>query len=67
MRGRARYSIPYFYNPPFEAVIEPLPGIGDASPHYRRFTWGEFIQARVDDNFDDLGAEDTQASHFRIS
>ncbi|HIF95487.1 MAG TPA: hypothetical protein EYQ54_00405 [Myxococcales bacterium] len=67
MRGRARYSIPYFYNPAFEAVIEPLPGIGDASPHYRCFTWGEFIQARVDDNFDDLGAEDTQASHYRIA
>ena len=67
MTRRARYSIPYFYNPSLDAVIEPMTGVGDASPHYRRFTWGEFIQARVDDNFTDLGAEDTQASHFRIN
>ena len=67
MQDRARFSIPYFYNPSLEKVIEPLAGIGDPSPHYRCFTWGEFIQARVDDNFDDLGDEDTQASHFRIT
>jgi len=67
MTDRARYSIPYFYNPSLKTVIEPIPGIGDPAPHYRPFTWGEFIQARVDDNFGDLGAEDTQAGHFRIT
>ncbi len=67
MTKKGRYSIPYFYNPPLESTIQPIPGIGDASPHYRPFTWREFIQARVDDNFVDLGSEDTQASHFRIA
>jgi len=66
MTQKARYSIPYFYNPPLDATIEPIPGIGDDAPHYRPFTWREFIQARIDDNYADLGAEDTQASHFRI-
>ena len=63
---KSRYSIPYFYNPSFQQIIEPIPGIGEAQSHYRSFTWQEFIQARVDDNFSDLGDEDTQASHFRI-
>ena len=66
MTKKARYSIPYFYNPPLDATIQPIPGIGDSAPHYRPFTWKEFIQARIDDNFADLDAEDTQASHFRI-
>ncbi|MDE0886926.1 MAG: hypothetical protein OSB70_15480 [Myxococcota bacterium] len=66
MTKKARYSIPYFYNPPLDATIQPIPGIGDSAPHYRPFTWKEFIQARIDDNFADLDVEDTQASHFRI-
>ena len=66
MTRRARYSIPYFYNPSLESVIEPISELGGEEPRYRPFTWREFIQARVDDNFVDLGEEDTQASHFRI-
>ena len=66
MTGRARYSIPFFYNPELETVIEPIPALCEGGPVYRPFTWREFIQARVDDNFQDLGAEDTQASHFRL-
>ncbi len=67
IENESRYSIPYFYNPSFRQVIEPIPGIGESQPHYRAFTWQEFIQARVDDNFSDLGSQDTQASHFRIA
>ena len=66
MRTRGRYSIPYFYNPNFDQVIEPIAAPGEAAARYRPFTWREFIQARVDDNFSDLGTEDTQASHYRI-
>lgn len=66
MQDEARYSIPYFYNPPLDAVIAPIDGI-DGTPRYRPFTWREFIQARIDDNFTDLGEADTQASHFRVA
>jgi isopenicillin N synthase-like dioxygenase len=67
MTNAARYSIPYFYNPPIDAVIEPIEQLCATGPCYRPFTWREFIQARIDDNYADLGAEDTQASHFRIT
>ncbi len=67
MTRRDRYSIPYFYNPPFDAVIRPIDELCEAGPRYRPFTWREFIQARIDDNFADPGVEDTQVSHFRIA
>ena len=66
MTAQPRYSIPYFYNPELESIIQPIAELGDEAPRYRPFTWRDFIQARIDDNFNDLGAEDTQASHFRI-
>jgi isopenicillin N synthase-like dioxygenase len=67
MTDRSRYSIPYFYNPDVDAVIEPVEALCEGPPRYRPFTWREFIQARIDDNYTDLGVEDTQASHFRIA
>lgn len=67
MTNADRYSIPYFYNPAIDAVIEPIDELREAAPRYRSFTWREFIQARIDDNYADLGTEDTQASHFRIT
>lgn len=67
MTQKRRFSIPYFYNPELEAVIQPIAALGDEAPRYRAFTWRDFIKARVDDNFTDLGEADTQASHFRIA
>jgi isopenicillin N synthase-like dioxygenase len=67
MTRSARYSIPYFFNPGLETRIEPIAGLAGDAPRYRPFTWREFIRARIEDNYTDLGAEDTQASHFRIS
>ncbi len=64
---QSRYSIPYFYNPAYTQIIQPIEGLDAEEPRYRPFTWKEFIQARVDDNFADLGSEDTQSSHFRIA
>jgi len=65
MTEGARYSIPYFFNPELEAVIAPIEELCDEGPLYRPFTWREFIVARINDNYADLGAEDTQVSHFR--
>jgi isopenicillin N synthase-like dioxygenase len=67
MTKGTRYSIPYFFNPATDAVIEPIAGLGGEAPRYRPFTWREFIMARMSDNFTELDAEDTQASHFRIA
>jgi isopenicillin N synthase-like dioxygenase len=62
-----RYSTPFFFNPTRDAVLEPLPELDDAEPKYRTFTWREFIRARVDDNFADLGEDDTQISQYRVN
>jgi isopenicillin N synthase-like dioxygenase len=66
MRQRARMSTPYFYHPARDAIIAPHPDIAAGKPLYTPFSWKEFIQNRVDDNFADLGEEDTQISKYRI-
>ncbi|MEP6390229.1 MAG: 2OG-Fe(II) oxygenase family protein [Halioglobus sp.] len=66
MTKRARMSTPYFYHPSRDAVIEPHPQLADGNPHYRPFSWREYIQSRVDDNFSDLGEDDSQVSKYRI-
>ena len=64
MTERDRYSIPFFANPTGDQVIEPIPALSDGSPRYRPFAWGEFMQGRIDDNFEDLGTEDIQIAHY---
>jgi isopenicillin N synthase-like dioxygenase len=66
MTRRRRFSIPYFSNPERQAIIEPVPELTGEGARYRAVAWREFIQARVDDNFADLGADDTQMAHYRI-
>ncbi|MCX2979566.1 hypothetical protein EYC98_01680 [Halieaceae bacterium IMCC14734] len=67
MTERARMSTPYFYHPARDAIIEPHPQLALGQPHYRPFSWREFIQNRVDDNYADQGKEDTQVSKYRIA
>ncbi|HTO56247.1 MAG TPA: 2OG-Fe(II) oxygenase family protein, partial [Pseudomonadales bacterium] len=66
MTRRRRFSIPYFGNPARDAIIEPVPELSTQGPRYRPVAWRAFIQARVDDNFTDLGADDTQMAQYRI-
>jgi len=66
MTRRRRFSIPYFGNPDREAIIEPITELSPHGAHYRPVAWRAFIQARVDDNYTDLGADDTQMAQFRI-
>ena len=58
-----RFSFPYFCNPSYDAVIEPLRA---ADPHYRPVHWGEFRRKRADGDFADYGAE-VQISDYRVS
>ena len=64
---RARYSLPYFFNPSYSTNYAPLPGSIEAGdgPHYRSINWGDFRQARADGDFADYGSE-VQISDFRI-
>ncbi len=63
--GKSRYSMPFFYQPGSKAVIEPLPDLG--TPQYRPFTWKEFIQGRIDDNFANIGEDDIQVDRYKIA
>ena len=67
MSTRDRYSIPFFFNPRADAVIEPLPSVaGDSSPaRYRPICWSEFRRQRTDGDYADYGTE-VQISQYRI-
>ena len=67
MTHKRRFSIPYFSNPNRDAVVEPVPELCVHGPRYRAVAWRSFIQARTYDNFTDLGADDTQMAHYRIT
>lgn len=66
-RGRARYSTPFFLNPMPDAMLAPIPSLTTHAPCYRSFSWREYIKHRIDDNYADLGEEDTQITHYRIA
>jgi len=56
-----RFSFPYFCNPSYDAVVEPL----SSPPHYRPINWGDFRRRRADGDFADYGAE-VQISDYRF-
>ena len=60
-----RLSIPYFLNPHRDALIQPIAALA-STPHYRPFTWRSYMQARTDDNYLDLGGDDTQITDYRL-
>ena len=62
-----RYSTPYFYNPSNDAVIQPLQALSKSHPKFSSFTWKEYIQGRVNDNYSDIGEEDIQIDRFRLT
>ena len=66
MTEQSRYSIPFFSNPPRDCMIAPIDVLLTGQPHYRSFSWREFIKGRADDNFADYGVDDIQISNFRI-
>ena len=63
--GKARYSIPFFYQPHADVTIEP--SLGSDDPAYLAFAWRDFIQGRLDDNFTDIGEDDIQIARYRIA
>ena len=66
MKTTTRMSVPYFYNPPRDATIEPIAELSDGAPTYRAFSFRTYIEARSADNFADAGAEDAQIADYAI-
>jgi isopenicillin N synthase-like dioxygenase len=64
--AQARFSAPFFYSPEKDTVIRPLQLLSKTPPKYREFTWREYIQGRIDDNYADLGEDDIQIRQFYL-
>ena len=59
-----RYSFPFFYNPAYGAIIEPLESA--TSPNlYTGIDWGEFRRLRADGDYADVGKE-VQIADYRV-
>lgn len=56
VRGAARYSVPFFFNPRYDAVCTPLVRDGDTA-RYLPVTWGDFRRERARGDFADYGTE----------
>jgi isopenicillin N synthase-like dioxygenase len=66
-RDRARCSAPFFLNPSYASVCEPLPGllVGGDTARFRSIAWSHFRDQRSAGDFADYGAE-IQIDDFRI-
>ncbi len=66
-RDRARCSAPFFFNPGYETVCAPLPGLLEAgeTPRFRPVSWSHFRDQRSAGDYADYGAE-IQIEDFRI-
>ncbi len=60
---KERYSTPFFYNPKYEELVQPLPN-AIQKPTFDSVLWGYFRAIRFAGDLTDLGLE-IQVSHFR--
>ena len=65
MGAADRLSIPYFFNPRIDAVVEPVDELVTGTPVYRPFVFRDFINARGADNYADAGTDDVQITDYR--
>ena len=65
LESEGRYSVPFFYQPRIDAMIEPWTDGGEL-PRYSQFAWRDYIHGRVSDNFADYGEEDIQIERYRV-
>ena len=64
--SKDRYSVPFFLNPSYETIYEPLPTTVTPGypPHYRPIRWREFRTLRAAGDYADVG-EEIQITHYR--
>ena len=67
--GQYRLSAAYFFNPPYDQIIQALPSrdkdLTFDAPRYQSFTWEAFRRRRGAGDYEDLG-EEVQISHYRV-
>jgi isopenicillin N synthase-like dioxygenase len=63
--SKGRFSVPFFYNPSYSAVVKPIVVREGEKPHYRPVTWREFLLSRAKGNYADLG-EEIQLNQFKL-
>ncbi|KAL3614174.1 hypothetical protein CASFOL_042248 [Castilleja foliolosa] len=64
---RERFSVPFFFNPAFYTMVEPLDElVNDHNPaKYKAYNWGKFFTTRKLSNFKKLDVENIQIHHFK--
>ena len=63
---RERFSAPFFYNPRYDADIEPITaGESGEAKKYNKLSWGEFRSKRFAGDYADLGKE-VQIEDYRV-
>ena len=63
-----RYSAPFFYNPSYDAKVEPKLADGaKAPPRYAPFTYGYYRRRRFEGDFADEGKPEIQIADYRLS
>jgi len=65
--GRERYSLPFFYNPSYDANYGPLDALTNTAspPKYQSINWGEFRRQRQQGDYANYGQEN-QIVDYRI-
>ena len=65
--NRDRYSLPFFFNPVYEATYAPLAALTSeqSPPRYRPITWRDFRWKRQQGDYADYGSEN-QIADYRI-
>ncbi|KAL2455782.1 2-oxoglutarate (2OG) and Fe(II)-dependent oxygenase superfamily protein [Abeliophyllum distichum] len=65
---RERFSIPFFFNPSHNVMVEPLKELTTKQnpARYKPYNWGKFHTTRNISNFKKLNVENIQIYHFRI-
>ena len=48
--GRARYSVPFFFDPDVSHTVRPLPGTG--TPRFAPVHFGDFLRAELQAGYD---------------
>ncbi|KAL8541305.1 hypothetical protein ACS0TY_002526 [Phlomoides rotata] len=64
---KERFSIPYFFNPAHDTMVEPLEElVNNQNPaNYTAYNWGKFFANRKLSNFKKLEVENVQIYHFK--
>ncbi|KAG7397960.1 Envelope glycoprotein [Phytophthora boehmeriae] len=63
---KGRYSVPFFYNPSYKSLVQPIVVKKGDVAKYRPLNWRQFSLQRYDGNYVDAG-EENQISDYEIN